>query len=167
MSYALYDHAAWVERHIAAMKEKKPKRVRLGIGYAYAPKELTPFQRQVFTILGIAGAGIYNAPIAWEAIKWSTADRIFIPWNAVAQSLSTFDTNNLTELVFLCHDACIRLNIYPHGPSYFLLVFSKRAAKRDEYSFHDSHPTLEEAVRRYRYYIPMGHDVVDHNRGER
>lgn len=62
--------------------------------------------------------------------------------------LSTFDFDNLTRLVFLAHDHCIRVDINPCNGSYFTLQFHPRHVR--EGSMSQRHPTLEEAVEGWR-----------------
>jgi hypothetical protein len=62
--------------------------------------------------------------------------------------LATYDYNNLTELVFAAHDACIRIEMAQGGPGRVALLLHKRH-KRDGSMF-ERHPTLEQAVASWR-----------------
>ena len=154
------DHAAWVQRNIAAVKKQrsdaKPRRNSRGrvVGWHAAPEVLSPFQASVMNILGIVGGGIYNAPINWETMEWSWGDGLSLAWE---NSLSTFDFQSLTGLVFLCHDARIRCTIEPCGPRLLRLSFWQRS--------HDGgsnvrHPSLEEAVASHRGEVSLAHPLI-------
>lgn len=144
MSYDTMDHVGWVEHNIAAHKRRKPlaldrRRAAEGIGWFAAPDKLNPFQRQVITILGIVGRGIYNAPINWATFEWRHADIINLTWR---HEMATFDGSELTDLVMLCHEARIRAGISPAG-RYLRLGFHPRDAGRGTAR---SHPDLVERI---------------------
>jgi hypothetical protein len=159
MGYQNMDHASWVESNIAASKrvatnlKRRTKRSDNTKGFSAAPDTLSEFQAKVFDILGMVGGGIYNAPIAWESIQWGSIG-ISIPWD---QPLATWDFQQLTMLVFLCHEARIRCSIKPHGPRCLLLAFHQREAG-DEFS--RRHPNLDEAVAAFREYLPEQHRII-------
>jgi hypothetical protein len=161
MSYVTMDHAKWVEDSIKFSKRNPPKSHPLKRprdqtkGFAAAPDVLSPFHRAVFNILGIVGGGIYNAPIAWDAVRWiGWAHGIAIPWKS---DLATFDFNGLTNLVFLCHEARIRCEIRPNGFHGLLLCFWPRQAKG---CLATRHPNLDEAVKSFRGYLGEDHSIV-------
>jgi hypothetical protein len=154
MSYDNMDHADWAQRNItAAKKTAKKQRSDNRKGYAAAPDELNAFQRQVMTILGVVGGGIYNAPIAWDAIVWMGGRGMIVPWR---NDLSTFDFQNLTALVFLCHMARIRCCVSPHGPGMLGLMFHPREA---EGGMSQRHPDLDEAYAAYNARFPADHSI--------
>lgn len=159
MSYVYMDHAGWVESNIKAAKAeistKKPRKDAYGatIGWHGAPDRLNEFEKRVFTILGIVGGGIYNAPISWKTVLWG--DRfISLSWR---DSLATFDFDRLTRLVFMCHDARIRLDIKPGNMSVLRLYFHRRGDIGRSVA---THPSLSEAVAAYRGMVPLGHAIV-------
>lgn len=160
MSYATMDHAEWVEQNIAAAKRMisltgRKRRKDNRKGWDAAPDKLTLFQAQVFDILGIAGGGIYNAPIAWETIDWRWGNGMAVPWRD-SNSLSTFDYRPLTMMVLLCHEARIRFEIRLHGLRHFLFVFHPRDAVG---KMSTRHPSIDEAVADLRQYIPADHRI--------
>jgi hypothetical protein len=63
-------------------------------------------------------------------------------------ALATYDFSDLTTLVFLAHDHCIRVQIGPCNNQYLELVFHPREQREGGMS--ERHPTLEEAVERRR-----------------
>ena len=163
MSYGSMDHADWVERNAEAARTGRSRTGRKRRsdnrkGWDAAPEKLSLFQAQVFDILGIAGGGIYNAPIAWETVEWTHwGTGIAVPWRD-NRGLSTFDYQPLTSLVLLCHEARIRLEIRVHGPQYFLLVFHPREATGTMAS---RHPSIEEAVGSLRAAMPATHRIFE------
>src|SRR4051812_27085492 len=107
MSYARMDHAAWMQdsinswRRIFSGKKRRPK-------FAM-PEKLSPFQERVIDIVGMVGGGIYNAPISSpDNIDWNHGHGVSLTYG---RGLATFDGWHLTLLVFLCHEARIRLEI--------------------------------------------------------
>lgn len=160
MSYAIVDHAGWAENNVRLgrkrflkARRRKPRK-DTDKGYGAAPETLTPLQRKVFDILGMVGGGIYNAPIAWDAIVWRWGGGIAIPWRG---SMSTFDFRELSMLVLLCHEARIRCEVRPHGFHHLLLTFFQRG---HDGSMAVRHPNIEEAVVDFRQYLPVDHPVI-------
>jgi hypothetical protein len=158
MSYATMDHAGWVEQNAGYAKKQSPKRRADNTkGWAAAPERLNEFQAKVMDILGMVAGGIYNAPIAWDAVQWTGwGHGIAVPWRS-GNCFSTFDGSPLTRLVFLCHEARIRGEIRIHSPGYFLLCFWPRVA---EGGIGERHPSLDEAVASFRAYLPDDHRVI-------
>lgn len=157
MSYVNMDHAAWVQRNVAASKGQKmlaadKRRLAEHRGWFAAPDELTPFQRRAFDILGIVGNGIYNAPISWDTVYWHPR-MLSVSWR---KTMATFDFTALTQFVFLCHDARIRGDIGPRG-RYLEIHLSERAA---EGAINQRHPNLEEAVEAWRTLLPGDHPIM-------
>jgi hypothetical protein len=152
------DHATWAQRNLEAAKRihttaRDRRRAEEGRGWIAAPAVLTPFQRRAFTILGIVGNGIYNAPIEWDTIYWGHG-RAFISlsWR---NSLSTFDFSALTSFVFMCHEARIRGEIRPKM-RYLEITMSERKA---DGSISHRHPNLEEAVAQFRQEMGDSHSI--------
>src|ERR1041385_3658410 len=101
-------------------------------GWEKLPEQLNEFQKKVCNIIGIVGGGIYNAPINPEKIEWG-ADVVSFGWQ---RELSSFDFNQLTLLVFLCHEARIRAEIIGVGPSRMRVTFSARTEYGDQGARH-------------------------------
>lgn len=161
MSYVQMDHAAWVQGCILHGRKcnKRPRPNQYGVvkGWHGAPGQLTEFQARVMDILGIAYGGIYNAPVAWDAVQWSGWGRDGIGVPVRDREMASFDGAMLTRLVFLCHDARIRVEIRTNGPSGFLLAFWQRS---HEGGTATRHPNLAEAVAAHRAYVPLDHRIV-------
>ncbi len=64
--------------------------------------------------------------------------------------LSTFDFDDLTRLVFMAHDRCMRASIMQSGPGMVKIVVCKREGRKG--SFCSRHPTIEEALNMYQEY---------------
>lgn len=157
MRYLGMDHAGWAERNLQALKlQCKSKRYRdmaaESRGPLAAPETLNEFPRRAFDILGIVGGGIYNAPIAWKSI-YITPRMIVVQWR---NSMSTFDFDELTKLVFLCHEARIRAGVAPGAPRHLEIMLSERAA---DGGLSARHPNLDEAIKHWRDVFPSDHYV--------
>lgn len=140
---AHFDNAGWVEAHLK--------------------RKLTPFQARVAEIVGIIGSNAYNAPVKWEKVDWEYGGRaVSVVWGN--GHMSTFDFMPLTTLVFLCHDARIRLEIGPAGPRGLRLNFWQR---RDRGSISSRHPDLDEAFADHREWLPADHPLLYRNHPER
>lgn len=151
------DHVGWIEQNIAAQKRIAPNAsdrhsAAEGKGWWAAPDSLNPFQRQVFTILGIIGRGIYNAPINWGTVEWRHSDTVSLTWR---HELATFDGSELSDLVLLCHEARIRAAISPAG-RYLRLDFHHREAGGGTGS---RHPDLAERIVRFAERFPDEHPI--------
>ena len=59
-------------------------------------------------------------------------------------SLSTFDFDDLTRLVFLAHDKCIRVELIQGGPRAIGIAIFKRKGRTG--SMYERHPTIEAAL---------------------
>lgn len=67
------------------------------------------------------------------------------------KDLATYDFCQLTELVILAHDRCIRVAIVNRGMQ---LEARAYARKRDGNNQWDRHPTMEQALARHRKPLP-------------
>lgn len=112
--------------------------------------ELSPFAARVADIVGQVYRGIYH--LSGRDLRASTweADCCIV---RVYGDLATFDAPHLTELVILCHDACIRLDISPRGMHHLELMFHPR--KRSG-GISERHPTIEYAIEQVRGHLGLG-----------
>lgn len=133
MSYARMDHADWMSRHIR--------------------RELNEFEKKVVDIIGMVGGGIYNAPINPSKVDWNYGSGISVVWQ---REMSSWDFNQLSLLVFLCHTARIRVQIEGCGPRNMRLSFWQRKSSGD---MAVRHPDLAEAVASFEEYLPKDHRV--------
>ncbi len=146
-SYANFDHAAWVEQQFESIKKFKPALAKK------LPDKLNDFQKTVMNIVGIIGGGIYNAPFNLERVNWDHGGGVSLSWR---REIATWDFDQLTNLVFLCHEARIRLQIESTGPNATKLSFWPRKANGDTAV---RHPNLDEAVARFREWFKPTHSI--------
>ena len=141
MSYFNMDHARWAARQI-----------EMDIG------AMSIFHRRAFDILGIAFGGIYNAPISWGKVELGANYLLIILRDG--SKFATWDGNILTYLVFLCHEARIRLEIEARTRGYLRLHLSQRTGNS---SFASGHPNLTEAVKDFRKRLGKNHHIIFEN----
>ena len=105
-------------------------------------ENISPFGTTVANILGDVFLGIYHMNTG--ALR--TADWKSDTWISVTNygGLSTFDTDQLTRLVVLCHDRLVRLEVNPAASQYIRLCFSPRKSR--DGTRYERHPTLEDAA---------------------
>jgi hypothetical protein len=110
-----------------------------------ALEPISPIGRQVADILGQVFRGIYHID---KDIRRADLTKDYVAMTiSASRDFSTFDTSLLTELVVLCHDACIRLEIQTAGPRYFRLLFHQR---KREGQMYERMPTMEEHIKMIR-----------------
>lgn len=132
----------WVERNNAAANRQAAKRR----GFKPLPETLTAFQRSAVNLLreGFA-TGIYNVSTNWEKVDWDFGNGVcfVIGW----RGLATYDFDHLTRLVIGAHDRSIRLDIDARARNYLALMMWPRSR---EGGMAQRHPTIEEAIARFR-----------------
>ncbi len=103
--------------------------------------ELSPLGEKVADLLGDWKAGIYHLDQgAMKRVEWKDPRWMSIVLHG---SLSTFDFDDLTRLVILCHARCVRLEIRPCTPRYLRFCFQERQRAGNYY---ERHPTMEQAI---------------------
>lgn len=158
MSYALIDHAAWVQDRCRAIVRKWNSRKHASPPpIPLPPRTLNEFQRKVCDILGMAGGGTHS-PINWDRAIWEYGDgqtSFACVWQG---EMSTWEFSQLTLLVFLCHEARIKLTMTGTGPHLMRLAFHERS---DATTMAEGHPSLVQAVRWFRdVYLPKDHRII-------
>lgn len=104
--------------------------------------QISPLGEVVADILGAAFLGIYHLDYgALRRVEWGNPQVVRV---TLRQALATFDFAELTWLVVLCHDACIRLQVEGVGPRYIRLSFWARHGREGDVD--RCHPTIERAV---------------------
>lgn len=112
---------------------------------AHICKEPSPLGCAVADLLGDLFRGIYHLDSkGLRRVAWSDK---FIVRLTVRRSLSTFDFDLLTRLVFLCHDRALRCEVEGCGPGWMRLTFHQRARAG---SVSERHPNLEDALQGWR-----------------
>jgi hypothetical protein len=104
--------------------------------------EMSPLGREISDLLGDVFAGIYHLNhTSLFKVDWANDTWIEFVLN---KTIATFDNNELTRLVILCHDRLIRCSIEGAAPGYLRLVFHKRKSRTGH--LYDRHPTIEQAT---------------------
>lgn len=106
---------------------------------------------KVADLLNEWAAGIYHLESrALGRVEWENPR--YMRFNCQYSRLATWDFQDLTRLVFLAHDFCIRVEITPAGPKGVWLWFHWRKREGD---MAERHPTLEQAVQSFRETYPI------------
>lgn len=104
--------------------------------------EISPFGARVADLLGYAFAGIYHIDHkALAKVDWKS-DRYIKLLYYGKSGLSTYDSTDLTRLVFLAHQFAVRFSIEPCNFQHVYFVFSPRERGQDLFT---GHPDLTEA----------------------
>lgn len=159
MSYARMDHAEWVEssnRAINARNGASSSR-RRKVAPSVLPEKLSEFQKRVADIIGMVAGGVYNAPINWNNVEWDLVGgrAVSVVWRF--PHFATWDFDGLTKLVFLAHEARIRVELEPAATHYMRVTFHERKAAGCGMT---RHPNLEEAIAAFRAYLPADHRII-------
>lgn len=122
-------------------------------------KSMSDFGKEVADVLGQAFLGIYHISKGFSKTNWSDKSYIKVIYG---NELATYDGSELTRLVILCHDRCIRFAVQPASSQYIRLCFSKRRNRNGD-KFYDRHPTMETAIRTVREKIglPIIEEEID------
>lgn len=104
--------------------------------------EPSPLGEAVANLLGDAFYGIYHLnPTSLRKVEWADPTYVAV---VIDRPLATFDFDELTRLVVLCHDRLIRMQVRAAAPRYLKLEFSQRKERHgDKFS---RHPTIEDAI---------------------
>jgi hypothetical protein len=107
---------------------------------SYPDLKPSPLGVKVADMLGMVWSGLYHLdPRIIKKTNWADPYCISV---LIQQSLATADWQDLTELVILCHDFAVRMDLAPHM-RYLRLFFHQRTR---EGHYNQRHPTIEEAV---------------------
>lgn len=135
-----YSGAEWLRAHLEADNAYSRKQAAINKRYKPRPERtLSALGARGADLLGFVYRGLYH--IGVESVDWGRTDFIEI---SVRDGLATFDSQELTELVVLCHAEAIRLEIKASGPRRLKLWFSPRV--REAETTYERHPTLAAAV---------------------
>jgi hypothetical protein len=110
--------------------------------------EMSDFGRRVADLLGELYRGIYHIQpsVLHKRADWSSERYLEV---VVYGGMATFDADELTRFVVLCHDYCIRGEVSPASPGWMRLRFWPRKV-RDGGRIYERHPTMEQAVEHVR-----------------
>lgn len=114
---------------------------------SHLKRELTDFQRKAIELLcqGFNTAP-YNISTNWGKVDWNWGGGV--RFKIQHRSLATYDFSELTGLVILAHDQCVRVQIDALAPKLMGIAMHQRH-KRDG-QMHELHPTIEQAIERIR-----------------
>ncbi len=118
-----------------------------------APKcgPISPFGKDVADLLGELFCGIYHIDNRSLAkARWDNNYVIFI--SIGYKDWSTYDSANLTRLVFLAHHMAIRVELQPSRYGYMRILFHLRTRSGNS---SERHPTLDEAVENFKKYVSL------------
>lgn len=114
-------------------------------------RKLSEFGEQVADLLGELFQGIYHMNVtSLMKAEWESNRYIAV---TTSTTLSTFDTSDLTRLVFLAHHLCIRVEVEAIARGYLRLIFTKRINRNGK--FFERHPTLDNAVESFKKYVSL------------
>ncbi len=113
----------------------------------------SPLGREVADILGQVFRGLYHLEHCGGFSKTDWANTRFVEVRISGQ-LATYDAHALTDLVILCHDRRIRLEINPNMRTLLLRFHQRRS--RSGGSVWERHPTIEAAIESTRKTIGLG-----------
>lgn len=103
--------------------------------------EANEFGLLVADILGQVWRGIYHLPCNLSKVHWN---RGWVEIN-LTEGMATFDSAKLTELIVLCYDNMIRLEIVPCHIRILKLYFHKRKTRTG--SLCERLPELEDHIK--------------------
>jgi hypothetical protein len=97
-------------------------------------------------------------PAALKKVDWSNPRFVVLKISKyhTPANIATYDFSDLTNLVFLAHDLCIRVAISPCNPQYLELMLHPR---QREGSASQRHPTIEQALQAWREQNPAPNQV--------
>ena len=110
--------------------------------------EISPLGMSVADVLGLVWRGIYHLD-SNLLMKTDWSDNRMIEVRIHGGDLATHDFNELTQLVVVAHDMCLRMSVYPNGPRGMKLSFWQRDGRyrfdeREGYS--TRMPTIEDHI---------------------
>jgi hypothetical protein len=118
---------------------------------------LTPFQRAAVEVLCRAcGCGPYNMGNTFKNAEWNFG--YGVSFQVERRHFATTDSNGLTTLVIAAHEEAMRVEISSATFTHLTITFHPRERPGD---FSKRHPTIEEAVARYRKDYPRPLRAVD------
>lgn len=137
------------------MKTEQSARNELQSVASIKPEDVSDLGARVAALLSDLFVGLYHIPRrSLRRTDWT--NRYYIEF-VTDVNLATFDVPQLTRLVFLAHDYCVRVDVQPASPRYFRLVFHRRQRNG---SIFERHPTIEQAVSDWRRHHTVDDEEV-------
>lgn len=113
---------------------------------------MSPLGIKVADLLGYLFYGIYHLDSkALTRVEWDSETNIEI--NLRCHELATFDGDEMTRLVFLAHQFCLRCSVEAATINVLRLRFHPRERSGGMWK---RHPTLSEAVAAFNERFPLG-----------
>jgi len=104
-------------------------------------ERISCFGAKVAHLLDRMVDGIYHLPeSALQRAEWHNDHHVEISWY---RGISTYDSDELTRMVLLCHELSIRGTVKPSNPRYLRLGFSRRIRNG---GLCDGHPTIQRVL---------------------
>lgn len=118
---------------------------------SYSKRPPSPVGIRVAELLEDWGGLHHFSRKVLQAVEWNNPRFITLKLDrSFLGSMASFDGDVLTRLIFLCHDYAIRVEISPVNFQKIALMFHPRWSRDRSMPVHARHPTLEEAVERWR-----------------
>jgi hypothetical protein len=113
--------------------------------------DVSGFGESVASFIGDMVGGIASVETLALAkrVLWDNSNYIEMRW---VGAMGTFDSSELTMLVMLAHDRCIRVEIQPATKTELLIKFTPRV--RNTLIQYDRHPSLETHIAALRQECP-------------
>ena len=107
-------------------------------------KEMSSLGVSVADLLGELYRGIYHLDSGHlNKVDWTDKRYMEI---LIGRSLATYDSDDLTRLVFLAHQFCVRVQIEPCNFRYIKMSFSPRQRGG---SIFTNHPAIDQALEQF------------------
>lgn len=100
-----------------------------------------PFRERAEYVLSRTFRGLHH--IDAHRIQWERPSYKYCEYSTYME-LATFDSDELTRLVYFAHEACVRATVTYSGPRMVKIQMWPRDGR--EGSFSTCHPTIEQAI---------------------
>ena len=128
--------AEWMQDQLDASHKSNPSK--------HPEVKMAPLGIKAADLLGEWQRGIYHLQMrALYKVDWANTHWIEI--TIYCAGMSTYDFDDLTRLVFLAHERCIRIELEPATHHYMKIMFHERTHE-EHVGIGRFHPSLEEAV---------------------
>lgn len=117
---------------------------------AFKLNDMSPLGENVANLLDKVFCGIYHLDMGkLQKVDWG--DTYVVCVQLYMRNLSTYDNDNLTRLVVLAHDHCLRVDISARTVKTLELMFHQR---KPSGSYAERMPTIEQHLADIRRYHP-------------
>ena len=107
--------------------------------------EISDLGKTVADVLGQVYRGLYHIQdeVLHKRVDWSSKHTISI---VIRGGLYSYDSSHLTELIVLCYDNMLRLEVNPRAPAYLELRFHRRETRNPTASIARRLPALDDMI---------------------